>query len=96
MLHDQENALWGVDNLKQLNNIQVTIAFQNFDLTRNALNISYLYDALLLKNLYRDLLTRYKVKPELYLAKSALADGITKNIFANNFTTAIAGSVRST
>ena len=84
VLHDQVDGRRRVKHFKQLDDVPVPVALQDFDLTRDPLDVGNLDDAALLQNLHRDLLAGQDVRPDFHLAKGALTNRLAENIMSDH------------
>lgn len=73
VLHHQEELLWSLNYLVQLNDVWVPDLLQNVDFSSDPLDIGHVGDPTLLKHLHSHSLTSDRVDPQLHLPKRALA-----------------------
>ena len=76
VFHDDEDPVVGFDDLVELGYRRVADQFEDVQLSRDALNIGYILDFVLLQDLDGHGLAGVPVDGLFDLAKSALADGL--------------------
>jgi hypothetical protein len=83
VLHDQVKLPSRLNDLIELHDVGMPYKLEDVHLSGHALHICNLLDAVLFEDLHRDSLAGENMSAELYLAESALADGLAQNIMAD-------------
>ena len=83
ILHDEVDCRRRVENLKQLNNVSMSVPLEDLDFPRDPSDVGNLDDPALLKDLDGHLFTSDYMGPYLDLTKGSLSDRLSKEIVPN-------------